>query len=89
MADVKFKQFLFPDGREKEAIIDRPEPIADRASVLLDKGFSLEIENNTGQIWLSCVNHDTEESFDRFCENGPDVPLKVDELINEAFEKTL
>jgi hypothetical protein len=88
MKDIKFKQFLFPGGREKEAIIERPEPIADRAEVLQDYGFSLEIENQGGQVWMSCVNHETEESFDRICDNGPDVPLKIDEMINEAFEKT-
>ena len=87
MKDIKFKQFLFPDGREKEAIIERPEPVADRAGVLQDYGFSLEIENQGGQVWMSCVNHETEESFDRICDNGPDVPLKIDEMINEAFEK--
>ena len=79
---------MFPNGREVEVIIERPEPISDRAEVLIDDGFSLEVENNRGEIWLSCVNHETEESFDEICVNGTDVPLKVDELINKAFEKT-
>lgn len=86
MKDIHFKQFLFPDGREKDVIIERPEPIVDRASVLMDNGFSLEIENNEGQIWMSCVNHETEQSFDRFVENGPEVPTAIDAMINEAFE---
>lgn len=85
---IKFTQFMFPNGREVEVIIERPEPISDRAEVLIDDGFSLEVENNRGEIWLSCVNHETEESFDEICVNGTDVPLKVDELINKAFEKT-
>ena len=86
MKEIKFKQFLFPDGREKEVTIERPEPIADRAGVLQDNGFLLEIENNNGQIWMSCVNHETEVSFDRFVSNGPEVPESVDSMINVAFE---
>lgn len=83
---IKFKQFLFPDGREVEVTIDRPEPVADRASVLQDNGFSLEIENKDGQIWMSCINREREEFIDLVCDNGPDVPMKIDEMINEAFK---
>lgn len=91
MKPIKFIQFMFPNGIQKEAIIKeaiiyRPEPIADRASVLADNGFSMEIENNGGTIWMSCVNHDTEKAFVRVVNNGQEVPIAIDSMINEAFE---
>lgn len=87
---MKFTQFLFPNGRKEQVTIERPADIEDKASQLEGMGFKFEIENKNGTIWMSCVNHGeggTETAFDKWCDNGPDVPLCVDELVTNAFKR--
>lgn len=84
--NVLFTQFLFPDGAKKLQWIKRSPDVFDKAKRLYELGFSLEIENDNGRIWMSCVNHATEQAKDAWCENGPIVPTKVDELIISSYE---
>lgn len=87
--EIEFTQFIFPHGTRSRQYIPRPQSIASKANLLRIMGFSFEIENKDGQIWMSCVNHHADESaaVDRFCANGPQVPIMVDEMINEAFQR--
>ena len=85
MKDIKFTQFIFPNGRKSEQFISKPDDIADKAEKLIESGFCFEIENNCGKIWMSCSNHKRDVHFNEFCLNGVDVPVKVDELINKAY----
>jgi hypothetical protein len=84
---VHFIQFIFPNGERADQWIDRPPEIAAKARALWGAGFRLEIENKDDSIWMSCVKHGEDLAVDRMCGNGPEVPVKVDELISEAFEK--
>lgn len=86
MPSIKFTQFLFPDRRTQEVLIDVSQEVYDQAHWLIDKGFSLEIENNNQTIWMSVSNHDNDSHYDEFCPNGPEVPKKVDKVIREAFQ---
>lgn len=87
MVDVEFTQYLFPRGEKRQAFIARPQGVAVKAGALRERGYSLEIENNDGMIWLTCINHKTESSVDRWCRDGRAVPFMVDELVTQAFDK--
>jgi hypothetical protein len=65
--------------------IDRPEAIAVMAEKLKAKGFSFEIENKMGRIWMSIVDHDTDTAYDEISHNGPGLEDKLDNLIKKAF----
>lgn len=85
--EVHFIQFMFPDGERINQWVERTPEIADKARALWAAGFSLEIENFCGHVWMSAVRHSTNESVDRHCNNGPEVPAAVDSLIDEAYAK--
>ena len=84
---IHFTQFLFPDGARVDQWVPRSKEIYDLACDLYNNGFRFEIENNCGKIWMRTIKG--EESVDRFCSNGPDVPDKIDEMIKEAHERFL
>ena len=85
MTDIKFTQYMRPDGRPVEALIDRPSPIANKANQIIDAGYRLGIEVlMTGQVSLSI--HDLEAEEDVAIEvvpNGPQIPVAVDQMIRE------
>lgn len=89
MSEIHFTQFLMPDGRQKDVIIDRSEETAKRADRLVSSGCRLEIEMlSTGQISMT-VERDTEDGeidllSQKICKNGPQVPIMVDELLETA-----
>ena len=89
MKSIEFTQFLFPTGKRHTTRIDRPQEIYDKAKQLKDRGFSLEIENKDGQIWMSCVNHSTDEATDEMCKNDWQVIGAIDRLITEAAKRYL
>lgn len=82
---IEFTQFIFPNGRRTLVEIDRPFEIETMALHLMSLGFKFEIENDNNSIWMSCINHHTEEVVDRICSNGLEVPIKIDEMVTEAF----
>jgi hypothetical protein len=84
---VHFIQFLFPHGTKSDQWIERPPEIALKARALWAAGFRLEIENKSGMIWMSCVHHSQELAVDKTCWDGPEVPVKVDEMIRDAHAK--
>ena len=85
---IAFTQFLRPHGHTKRVTIDRPEDIEGKALDLRNDGLSFEIEElSTGEISMTIEDHEKEETVClRVCANGPDVPVNVDEMVNEAFE---
>jgi hypothetical protein len=84
---VHFIQFLFPNGTRSDQWIQRAPEIYHKAVALWAAGFSLEIENRHGTIWMSAIKHSEDLFVDRFCENGPEVLVMVDQIINEAHDK--
>jgi hypothetical protein len=86
-ADMLFTQFLFPKGKRQTVVIDMPPEIETKAEELQQSGWSFEIEcsPDTQMVHMDCGDGD-EPIASRICQNGPDVPVKVAELVNTAHE---
>lgn len=82
---MEFTQYVFPNGRRRPEVIDRPPDIEAKAKELQAAGWEFEIECNPDSqlVHMDCCD-DERQLANRFCRNGPDVPVKVDELVNEA-----
>jgi sensor histidine kinase regulating citrate/malate metabolism len=81
MANIYFTQYLRPDGRKTAVMIDRPDYIAKAADFIRSNGFRFEIEElSTGQVSMT-ISDDEDDYHRKICDNGPDVPATVDELI--------
>ena len=84
---IEFTQFLMPDGRQVPAIIERPDPIADKASELVANGCRLEIEMlTTGQISMA-VEHDDDTWAIEITPNDPEVLSGIDKIICDAYHR--
>jgi hypothetical protein len=78
---IPFTQYLRPDGRPKSIVIERPEPVAEKAKRILDAGFRFECEVlSTGDVSFAVSDDDGDHAFE-ICRNGPDVLAAVDRLI--------
>ena len=88
-SSIPFTQFMLPNGARQLVHIERPAEIIKKANVLRESGFRFEIEILTNDlVSMEVLKHDAEITLaHKICANGPDVPVKVDELVNEAFEK--
>ena len=84
---VKFTQYLMPDGRKVPNSIDRPEVIEKKAESIISRGLSFECEMlTTGQISLTVS--DGQQDIDiEVCQNGPEVPISVDRMIERVHSK--
>lgn len=82
---MKFTQFVFPNGRRRPEIIDMPEEIEKLAGELRDAGWSFEIEcfPETQLVHMDCCDEFNCLSM-QVCRNGPAVPVKVKQLVQEA-----
>ena len=87
MKPIVFTQFLLPHGRIVATTIDRPDPIADKASELVGAGCRLEIEMlTTGEISMA-VEHDGDTWAIEIVPNGPEVPFAIDKIICDAYHR--
>jgi hypothetical protein len=87
--DIKFTQFLMPDGRQSPVTIARPTPIADLADAIAARGFRFECEMlPTREISLTITNDDDGDVAIEVVPNGPEVPQAIDRMI-EKFAATL
>lgn len=90
---VEFTQFVLPNGNRKRTWIDRPKPVADKANALQVVGVRLEIEVLTsGMVNMEamvCLPDRLDDKIlsGKLVANGPDVPGKVDELIEDAYDQ--
>ena len=84
---IPFTQFLMPNGRKNLVTIDRPDKVEKQAEALIAANLSLEIEMlTTGEISMTVEDHSEENTVAiRVCHNGPDVPINVDDMIDEAW----
>jgi len=85
---MQFTQFLRPNGRQEIVTIDRSEDIEMKADILKDAGYRFEIEVLTnGMISMTacCDKGEPEDIAIKLCENGPKVPIAVDDLVLDAF----
>lgn len=82
---MKFTQFVFPHGSRKDVEIERPDEIEKLAEELFRAGYRFEIECHPGTQMVHGDCSDDEGCLAVFiCQNGPEVPGEVDELVREA-----
>ena len=85
--EIPFTQYLLPDGRRKQTGIERPAAVAAKAEELIKRGFRFECEVlTTGHVSLTVADPDEEIdiAIEVVC-NGPEVPLAVDRLVEQAI----
>jgi hypothetical protein len=87
---IMFTQYLRPDGRKAQRIIDRHADVADKAELLATAGWQFEVEVlATREVSITCTQFDSAddagECFGRCLPNGPGIAEAVDEIVNETF----
>lgn len=81
MRHIPFTQFLRPDGRQRVALINRPDEVAEQAERIIAAGYHFECEElSTGHVSFAVSNGDGDHDIE-VCLNGPGVPVFVDRLI--------
>lgn len=87
MGEIPFTQFMMPTGRPKPVKIDRPENISDMAHALIAKGYRFECEMlQTGEVSFTITDEDADHEIE-VCDNGPDVPVRIDAMIERFAAK--
>lgn len=86
---VPFTQYLRPNGRQKQVVIDCDKEIEAKALRVIQEGFVFEIEElTTGEVNMTCEHELADGPIaHEVCPNGPEVPLKVAELIRNAYSR--
>lgn len=87
---MKFTQYRFPRGEKVPVTIEVPADIEAKAEELEKAGWRFEIEcaPETQIVHMDCCNFDRALA-NRLVRNGPGVPPKVAELVNEAHSTWL
>ena len=91
MKPIKFTQYLRPDGRAKEMLIDRPDEIANKAQAFIDQGGRFDIEMlMTGDVSITAEITDHEGEVKTIAQeivpNGLEVPIAVDRLVQATHQ---
>lgn len=89
---IYFTQYLFPNQKKIKISIERDQEIEDKWQDLVDNGFDFEIENKDGTIWATCIrssddDEECDETHDVFGKNDNTVPVLIDKLIRESWDK--
>lgn len=90
---ITFTQYLMPDGRRRQTLIDRPQDIEDLAASLALVGvrFESELLSDYATVSLTAEIDDREGETltlaHEIVRNGPGVPGAVDRLVRSAAEK--
>lgn len=84
--EIRFTQYLRPDGRKRVVSIERPASVVEAAHKLIKAGYRFECEElSTGHASLTVVDPDDEGDIAiQVVPNGPAVPDAVDRLVAEA-----
>ena len=86
MPEIPFIQFMRPNGRQVDALIDRPQEIYDKAMKILEAGYGFTCEQlMNGMISLTISENDGEgeDAAIELCKNTKAVPIAVDKLVTE------
>jgi len=76
-----------PDGRKTPVTIDRPEEISSKAQAIIAAGYRFECEMlTTGEVSFTITDEDADHEIE-VCQNGPEVPVKIDAMIVRFHEK--
>lgn len=88
---VEFTQYLRPNGRQRKVSIELTKELEAKALRIIQEGFKFEIEElTTGEVSMTCEDEDGLADgpiAHLICPNGPEVPQKVAELIQTAYDK--
>lgn len=87
MKQITFTQYIPPNGKQVPTTIERPDDISEMAEALQKKGFQFSIEIlSTGMIAMYCGKPNDDDENIRLCNNGPNVPDAVDELVRGSYQ---
>jgi len=82
MAGIPFTQYMSPNGRAMPVTIDMPDEVAAKAHEIIESGLELECEVlSNGRVSFTITHPDDGDLDIRVCENGPNVPHHVADLI--------
>lgn len=88
---IPFTQYLLPTGQKRGELIDRPPDIEVMAHRFIASGGRYECEIlRTGEVSLTAVAEIDGKEQDVaivICNNGPEIPGKVDELVRLSVQK--
>lgn len=85
--NIPFTQYLRPNGRKTAVSIERPKDIYDKAMDIIKAGYRFEIEVLTnGLIHMTIADNDGDQDSE-IVNNGPEVPMAVDRMINRFHGK--
>lgn len=86
MPNIPFTQFILPNGRRKEVLIDRPQPIYDKAMLIINAGYRFECEilmSGTVSLTITTDDDDIGDVAIKLCPNNIAVLASIDAMINE------
>lgn len=91
MTGIPFTQYLLPDGRTRPQWIDRPPEIETLAAKFIAAGGRYECEMlTTGEVSFTAVLDDDDPPIAiEVCDNGVDVPAKVDQLVRHSVARLI
>ena len=90
---IPFTQYLRPDGRKKDVLVDMDPKVEKVAHLIMKKDGYFECEElANGTVVLYCYmnkgqDQDKNLAAMKLCPNGPEIPKAVEELIYEAKSK--
>jgi len=78
-----------PDGKRVAQLIERSHTVENKAMAFLDRGgrYLIEIQTDAKVHLMAILGFDdkVEEVAALSCENGPDLPIAVDELVEQSI----
>lgn len=90
MAGIEFTQFMRPNGRPVSVMVERPDPISDKADAIREAGFRFECEVVPGGLVSLTITGGNGDWAQKLVPNGPSVHEAVDAMIQEFdIEKTV
>lgn len=81
---VRFTRYLRPNRRKSDQYINLEPEVEAKAKLITDAGYVFEIEVLRDEITVSATIADPSKDEDVahvICKNGPDVPVKIREMI--------
>ena len=87
MKPVPFIQYMRPNGRRADVVINMPDDLADMAEAILARGYRFECEElTTGHASLTLTGDDEGDILIEVVRNGPAVPGAVETLIRDGYK---
>ncbi len=85
---IPVTQYHLPNGRRSLEYIERDEDIAAKAFEIIHAGYKFETEVLTTGVVSMTITDDQADVDIELCNNGPEVPVHFDKMVNRFYEKT-